>query len=222
MLFAFLFVIFAFVMQTKAQVVNEILNRIESHRKAVSTLRSDITMGKFDPSLGEWTYSKGKVILVAKSNNIKEGLFRVDWKEPREEILAVIKGKYVVYTPSLKQAYTGDASAKEAQSKGGSIFSFLSMSKAELNANYTSKLLGEEKLDKTIPAWHLTFVPKTASKYKNADIWVDGNGMILQIRLVPTSGDESYVRLINIEENVALNTAQFIVNLPPGTKIIKG
>jgi outer membrane lipoprotein-sorting protein len=222
LLSAFIFVIFAFAVQTQAQVVNEILNKVEAHRKALSTLRADITMGKYNPDLNEWTYSKGKVMLVAKTNTIKDALLKIDWKEPREEILSIVKGKYVAYTPGLKQAYTGEATANEAQKKGGNALSFLTMSKAELTANYTGKYLGEEKLDGGVPTWHLTFVPKAASKYKSADIWVDGNGMILQVKIVPASGDETNVRLANLEKNISLNTSQFVVNLPKDTKIIKG
>ena len=219
-LFAVIFILVAFVIQASAQITNEILNRVEVHRKALSSLRANVTMGKYDPSLSEWTYSKGKIILVAKSNSIKDGLFRVDWSEPRQEILAVIKGKYYAYTPSLKQVYTGDASAKKAEEKGGSVFSFLSMSKAQLTANYDCKYVGEEKLDGGVSTWHLTFIPKGASKYKNADIWVDGDGMIVQVKIVPTSGDESYVRLMNLEQNVSLNTSQFMISLPKDVKVI--
>ena len=217
-LFALMFIMPAFVVQTEAQ-INEILNRVEAHRKALSSLRSDILMGKYDPSLNEWTYSKGKIIYAAKSNSLKEGLFRVDWATPRVETLSVIKGKYYLYTPSLKQAYTGEASTKKAEEKGGSVFSFLSMSKAQLNANYSTQYEGEEKLDGGVPTWHLKFIPKTDSKYKNADIWVDGNGMIVQVKIVPKSGDESYVRLTNLEKNITLNTSQFVVTWPKDVKV---
>jgi outer membrane lipoprotein-sorting protein len=219
-LFAVMFITFAFAVQAKAQLVNEILNRVEAHRKALTTLRADVLMGKYNPSLEEWTNSKGKVILIAKSNNIKEGLFRVDWSEPKQEILAVVKGKYYAYTPSLKQAYVGEASAKKAEEKGGSVFSFLSMSKADLQTNYDAKLVGSETLSGGVVTAHVQFVPKKASKYKSADIWIDKDGMIHQVKTIPNSGDESYVRLTNLEQNVTINTAQFTINLPKDVKII--
>jgi len=219
-LFAFLFIIFAFGVQAKAQLVNELLNRVEAHRKALTTLRADVVMGKYNPSLDEWTNSKGKVILVAKSNNIKEGLFRVDWSEPKQEILAVVKGKYYAYTPSLKQVYTGEASAKKAEEKGGSVFSFLSMSKAELQSSYEAKLVGSETLSGGVVTAHVQFIPKKASKYKSADIWIDKDGMIHQVKTIPNSGDESYVRLTNLEQNVSLSTSQFMISLPKDVKII--
>ena len=219
-LFALMFIMFAFTFQANAQLV-EIFNRIEAHRKALVSLKADVMMGKYNPSLKEWNYSKGKVMFVAKTNNIKQGLFRIDWSEPRPEIFAVIQGKYYAYTPSLKQVYTGEASAKKAEEKGGSVFSFLTMSKAELQANYTATLIGSETLSGGVVTAHVQFIPKGASKYKSADIWVDKDGMIHQMKTTPSSGDESYVRLSNLEKNPALKTPQFKISFPGDVKEIK-
>lgn len=218
--FALAFVMVVFAVNTNAQKINEILNRIETHRKSLNSLRSDISMGKFNPDLSEWDNSSGKIILVAKNNSIKDGLLRIDWKSPKEEILAVAKGKYYAYTPGLKVVYVGSASAKEAEKKGGSIFSFLSMSKAQLNANYTTNLAGEEKLKSGVDTFRLRITPKGESKYKNAEIWVDNNGMIHQVRVVPTSGDENIILLSNIEKNVDLSVSQFSVQWPKDTKVV--
>ncbi len=215
-----MFVMFVFAVQASAQ-LPEIFNRIEAHRKALTSLRADVLMGKYNPSLKEWEYSKGKVLFAAQNNNIKEALFRVDWREPREEIFSVIQGKYYAYTPSLKQLYTGDASAKKAEEKGGSVFSFLTMSKAELQANYTAKLVGAETLSGNVVTAHVLFTPKAASKYKSAEIWADKDGMIHQMKTTPNSGDESYVRLTSLEKNVRLVTSQFRVSFPKDVKVTK-
>ncbi len=221
--FALIFIALAFIGQARAQVVDQILNRIEVNRKALVSLRSDITRGSYDPSLKEWSYDRGKVILITPSKQIKEGLLRIDWKQPRNEILTVIKNRYYAYVPELNQVYTGAANSKKAQQKGGSIFSFLSMSKAQIKANYMpAEYAGEEKLEGGVPTWHLKFVPKTASENKSVDIWVDGNGMIIQVKTVPKSGDESFVRLTNFERNPKLHTSQFQIDPPPGVKEVKG
>lgn len=219
-LFALMFVMFVFSVQANAQ-IKEIFNRIEAHRNALKSLKADVQMGKYNPSLKEWEYSKGKVMYAAKSTGIKDGLFRVDWSEPRTEIFAVIQGKYYAYTPSLRQAYTGEANAKKAEEKGGSVFSFLSMSKAELQANYDAKLLGTETLSGNVVTAHLQFTPKTASKYKSAEIWVDKDGMIHQMKTIPNSGDESYVRLTNLDKNSIRDTAPFRVTFPKDVKVTK-
>jgi outer membrane lipoprotein-sorting protein len=219
-LFALLFITSGFVITAKSQVLNEVLNRIEQRRKAIHSLSADIQMGKYNPSLDEWTNSKGKFILIAESNDIKQGLFRLDWSEPRQEIIAIVKGKYYAYTPSQKTAYVGEASAKKAEEKGGGVFAFMKMSKAQLQANYDAKLLGTETLSGGVAAFHLQFTPKKAGSVKSADLWVDKDGMIHQMKSTPASGDESNYRLTNIQDNPHLDTSQFVINLPKDVKIL--
>jgi outer membrane lipoprotein-sorting protein len=222
--FALAFVMLSFVIQTKAQVVTEVLNRVEAHRKSLTTLRSDIKMAKYNAQLKEMDpASTGKILLVAVTNEIKEAYFRLDWKTPREETITVAKGKYTAYTPSLNQASVGSANTSDMQKKSGGALAFLSMKKKDITDNYATTYIGEEKLegDNTL-TWHLSFSPKSAaSKYTNAEIWVDANGMILQIKVVPESGDWSYVRLSHVEKNVNLVPSQFEVKLPKNVKIVK-
>lgn len=146
---------------------------------------------------------------------------RIDWKTPKEELFLVTQGKYIAYAPRLKQAYKGSVSMSTIQAKSGGMFYFLNMSKAQLSANFSMQYLGDEKIiEGKIPAWHLRFIPKTASGYKNADIWADVNGMIRQIKIVPKSGDEIYLKLYNLKENIRLSTKQFKWRAPKGVKVI--
>lgn len=217
-IFAVMFVVLFFASQATAQ-INAILKKVDDHRKALTTLRADIKMAKFDPVLEETTVNDGKLMFVTKTAK-QDYMLRIDWQSPRNEILAIVKGKYVAFNPNTKQAFTGTANSKEAVKKGGNALSFMNMSKTELQDNYNAVYLGEEKLSGDVPTWHLKFTPKAKSDYKAAEIWVDGNGMILQARLTPNSGDESLYRLTNLEKNISLSTTQFVVNLPKDVKII--
>ncbi len=218
LIFAVMFVVLFFASQATAQ-INAILKKVDDHRKALTTLRADIKMAKFDPVLEETTVNDGKLMFVTKTAK-QDYMLRIDWQSPRNEILAIVKGKYVAFNPNTKQAFTGTANSKEAVKKGGNALSFMNMSKTELQDNYNAVYLGEEKLSGDVPTWHLKFTPKAKSDYRSADIWVDGNGMILQARLTPNSGDESLYRLTNLEKNISLSTTQFVVNLPKDVKII--
>lgn len=222
LLFAFLFAAIVFAVQAlpaSAQ-LNKILKKVDDHRKDLHSLRADIKMAKYDPVLEETTVSEGKLMFGAKTKQ-RDYLLRIDWRSPRTEILAIAKGKYIAYNPNTKQAFTGTANSKEAVKKGGNALSFMNMSKAELENNYSATYLGEEKLSGNIPTWHLKFTPKAKADYKSAEIWVDGEGMIIQARLTPNSGDESIYRLTNLEKNLNLDSSQFVVNLPGNVKIIK-
>jgi outer membrane lipoprotein-sorting protein len=216
---AFIFLVTVFTVQASAQ-INEILNRVEAHRKALQTLRANIKLGKHDGTTNEWDVYEGKVILIARSNKVKKDYLRIDWSKPRPEMISVVNGKFVAYTPGLNQAYIGDAGGKTVKGKGGSAFSVLQMSKAQLVASYEPLQLANENLD-GVDTFHLRFSPKAASEYKNIEIWVDINGMVLQVKTIPPSGDESYVRLSNIEKNITLKTSEFNITVPSNIKPIK-
>jgi outer membrane lipoprotein-sorting protein len=98
----------------------------------------------------------------------------------------------------------------------------MNMSKAQLQANYTVKYLGQANVAGGIPTWHLELVPKTAQKYKSAELWVDGNGMPIQAKVVENNNDTTTVLLSNLQKNVTLNASIFKIDLPKGTKIVKG
>lgn len=219
-MFAFIFTTVIFTVNADAQALNEILNRIDAHRKDLTSMRANISMGTYNPQIKDWSNSSGKVMYVPKSKKNKEDLIRLDWKEPREEILAVVKGKYYAYTPHLKTVHTGAADSKNAKNKGGSVFAFLSMSKAQMNANYKIALAGTEKLQSGIDTFRLRITPKAGAE--NAEIWVDINGLIHQVKTISANKDERTFLLSKIETNVTLNIKDFEVKWPSSIKPIKG
>ena len=219
--FACLFVVAFFVAQSPAQALSEILNRIENQRKILQTLQASIEMGKLNPQTGDWEYNKGKVILVAKSKQIKDGLFRIDWTDPKPETLSIFNGKYYAYDPGIKTVYTGAATQKKAADKGGSIFSLVSMSKAQMNAAYSAKLAGLETLNGGTSAFHITLTPKMASDNKSIDIWADKDGVIHQAKTTAKNGDENSIKLTGQVRNKTLDISLFKVKLPAGTQEIK-
>ena len=201
-------------------IVNEILARMDAHNKSLTSLRADATMVKFqsqlnvsDPSVGTTAY------LPIKGKN---PAVRIDWTSPQKESLAVIDKKYVIYRPSLSQAYTGTTDSAKGNAKAGSALAFMNMSKAQLKANYSVKYLGEETVKGGAKTWHLELTPNARTSYKSADVWVDGNGMPVQSRVTEHNNDSTTVLLTNLQKNVRINTSEFKIDLPKGTKIIKG
>jgi len=205
--------------ETKAQ-LNEILKRMDDHYKALTSLRTNVVYETYDANIKESDKKEGKAIYLPQKG--KDAMFRVDWTKP-EESLAVINKKYVIYRPKLGQAYVGstDKALKKDSSGVGSPLSFINMSKAELKANYSMRYLGEETLSNGTKTWHLELTPKTAQKYKLAEIWVDGNGMPVQMKVVENNNDTSSVLLSNLEKNISLKGTDFQITPPAGTKIIK-
>lgn len=219
---ALFFALFAAV-ETKAQGggdLNEILKRMEVNRNSMKTLRSSVTMVKYNAQLKESDTTEGSSIYLSMKD--KDALVRIDWTKPVQEILAVVNGKYILYRPRLGQAITGNAKDAKGNGKANNALAFMNMSKAQLKANYTIKHLGEEKVKGGTNTIRLELKPKTASNYKLAELWVDYNGMPIQAKVIENNNDSTTVFLSNIQKNANINANDFKVKLPSGVKEIKG
>jgi outer membrane lipoprotein-sorting protein len=209
--------------ETNAQnILPEILKRMEVNRNSMTSLRSSVKMVKFNAQLKESDVSEGTIFyLPAKGRN---ALVRIDWTKPVQETFSVVNKKYVIYTPRRGQAITGNADQAKGNGKANNLFSFISMSKDELNTNFSKKYLGQENIGGGVPTWHLELTPKNPAgyKFKSAEMWVDGNGMPLQIKITEGNNDTTALLLSNLQKNATIKTDVFKVNLPKGTKIIDG
>ncbi len=207
------------VTDAKAQ-LNDILKRMEVNRNTMKTLRSDVTMVKYNSQLKESDTTNGNSIYLPTKG--RDALVRIDWTKPVVETLAVVNGKYVLHRPRLKQAIVGNAKDAKGSGKANGAMSFMNMSKEQLKANYTIKYLGQENVSGGTPTWRLELTPKAATNFKMAELWVDGNGMPVQAKVIETNNDTTTVLLSNFEKNAKINASQFEVKLPKGTQIIKG
>lgn len=211
------------VSETTAQnILPEILKRMETHRNSLTSLRSGVTMVKYDSVLRVSDTTEGTTIYLPAKG--RDALVRIDWTKPIKETLAVVNKKYVIYTERRKQAIVGNASDAKGSGKANNLFAFINMSKDELKANFNIKYLGEEKIKGDISTWHLELTPKNPAsyKFKSAEMWVDGNGMPLQVKITESNNDTTTVLLSNIQKNAFINASVFKVELPKGTKIING
>lgn len=216
----FVFSIFA-VTESRAQgPLNEILKRMEAHRQSLTSLKASVKMDKYNSQLDEHDITEGTTMYLPGKG--RDALVRIDWTRPVEETLSVVNKQYVLYRPRLKQAIVGKADSNNKNVKGNSALSFMNMSREQLKANYNVQYLGEEKVSTGDPTWHLKLIPKTPTSYQYGELWVDGNGMPLQMRIVENNNDSTTVLLSNLEKNLTLNASVFKVNLPKDTKIVKG
>ncbi len=211
--------------QTNAQAGNplpEILKRMDNNNKALTTLQASVKMDKFNSQLGEHDVTEG----TAKYLPVKgrDALVRIDWSKPRQESLAIVNKQYVVYRPTLKQAFTGNVENAKSGGKGANnALAFINMSKEQLKANYTIKYIGEETVSGGTRTFHLELTPKNTTNYKFADLWVDGDGMPIQAKVTENNNDTTTVFLSNIKKNEQINTKIFVIDFPKKTtKIIKG
>jgi len=207
--------------ETKAQgVLNEILKRMEVNRSTMKSLRSNVTMVKYNSQLKESDTTEGTAIYIPAKG--RDAYVRIDWTKPVQESLSVVNGKYVLYRPRLKQAITGNAKDAKGNGKANGALAFMNMSKEQLKANYSIKYIGQENVRGGIPTWHLELTPKNTAHFKSAELWVDGDGMPIQSKVVEGNNDTTTVLLSNFEKNATIDASKIQVKVPDGTKIVKG
>ena len=206
------------VTDAKAQ-LPEILARMDSYNKALNSLRSDVTMAKYDSVLKVTDVTYGNTSYLPKTSNGR--YIRIDWTRPVEEQISVIGDKYELYRPRLNQVIQGKTNnAKNNASVGGAL-GFMSMSKDQLKANYKVQYLGDEKLSDGTDVWHLQLNPKTATTYKIAELWVDANGLPRQAKVTENNNDTTTVLLTNIQTNIKIKADIFRLNYPSTAKKIQ-
>jgi outer membrane lipoprotein-sorting protein len=219
---AVIFLFNAAATETPAQVLREILKRMDDNNKGLVSLKSSIKMNKLNSQLQENDLSEGDLNYLPGRSE-KQIYVRIDWTKPVVEHLAIANGKYVLYRPRLKQAITGSVDSAKGNSKSGGALAFMTMSKAQLSANYDVKYAGEETVNSGVRTWHLVLTPKAATSYKSADLWVDVNGMPVQAKIVERNNDVTTVLLYNIQRNATIKASVFDMKpMLKGVKIVEG
>jgi len=198
--------------------IPEILKRMEDHYQALTSLKAGVKMDKFNSQLGEHDVSEGNLMFIPQKG--RDAAFRIDWTRPANESLAVINKQYVLCRAALQTCYTGSVNSAGGGGKGAPL-AFLNMSKAELRANYDISYSGTESVSGGVDTWHLVLVPKTKASYKSADIWVDKDGMPVQMKQTENNNDTTTILLSSLNKNTKINAKDIQISPPKGTKIVK-
>jgi outer membrane lipoprotein-sorting protein len=193
---------------------------MDAHNRSLSSLRADVTMVKVNSQLGENDTTVGTTNYLPKT--AKRPMYvRIDWTRPVQEQMAIIGDTYKLYRPRLNQVLVGKVDKAKNSGAAGGALAFMSMSEAQLKANYNVSYLGEESLSGGIKTWHLELTPKTRTSYKSAELWVDGNGMPLQAKVIENNNDSTTVLLSNLQKNATIKADVFDLKIPKGVKEIK-
>ena len=219
--FVFLFSALSAEVSAQTGVLREILKRMDTNNKALVSLKSNIKMNKMNAQLGENDLTEGDLTYLPGKTE-KQIYVRIDWTKPVVESLAIANGKYVLYRPRTKQAIVGSIDSAKGNSKSGGALAFMTMSKAQLSANYDVKYAGLENVSSGVETHHLVLTPKAATSYKSADLWVDNNGMPVQAKIVEKNNDATTILLTKIDRNATVNTSVFKITPPKDVKIVQG
>jgi len=215
----FLFNVFA-VTKTNAQrnPKAEALKRMDDHNKALSSLKANVKMEKYNEQIDTTDITEGSVIYLPQRG--KKPYVRIDWTKPAEESMAVVNNQYIIYRKRLNQVMTGSVNQASGNAKAGGALAFINMSKAELMANYEIMYVGQETA-LGVPTWHLQLTPKKRTSYKVADLWVNKDGMPIKAKVTENNNDITTVELSAIKENETINASVFSIDIPKDAKRIK-
>jgi outer membrane lipoprotein-sorting protein len=201
-----------------AGLVSSVLNRMERNRQSLKSLRSGISMEKYNSQLRDSEKFNGVVSYVPASG--REASVRIEWRSPQHEILTVNNGKFVLFRPRLKMAYVGNSKSKN--NKAGGVLEMLYMSRQQLESRFQPlQDVREETLWGGVSTIHLTLVPKSNASFKYAEIWVDSSGMPVQTKIVEKNDDSTTMRLTGLEKNARISSDDFSQKLDATVRIVK-
>ena len=203
-----------------AGLVSSVLSRMEKNRQSLKTLRAGISVVKYNSQLGVEDKYNGVVLYMPGAG--RQASVRIDWSSPRREVLTVNNNKYTIFRPALKVAYTGDSRRMGKENKAGGLMEMMNMSRQQLEARFQPvKDVREETLWGGVGTIHLTLVPKGNAGYKYAEVWIDGNGMPVQTKIVEKNDDSTTMRLTGLEKNQKIDASEFDIKLDSSVKIVK-
>ena len=193
---------------------------MERNRQTLKSLKASLSMEKYNAQLRDKDNYHGWVLYQPGSG--RDASVRIEWQKPRHEILAVSKGQYTLYRPSLNQAMVGKSGSVKGKAGAGGVLDMMYMSKAQLEARFQPvQDVREETLWGGVSTIHLTLVPKSDSSFKYAEIWVDSSGMPVQTKIVEKNGDATTMRLSGVERNLRISSNEFSLKLDSSVKIVK-
>ncbi|CAN5794844.1 hypothetical protein BH18ACI4_BH18ACI4_08460 [soil metagenome] len=202
-----------------AGLVSSVLNRMERNRQSLKSLRAGISMEKYNAQLRDAERYNGIVVYLPSGG--REAAVRIEWRSPQHEILAVNNGKYTLFRPRLNMAYVGNS--KSNRNKAGGILEMMYMSRQQLEARFQPvQDVREETIWGGISTIHIKLVPKSASSFKYAEIWVDSSGMPVQTKIVEKNDDATTMRLTGMEKNAKVSSDEFSIKLDSNVRIVKG
>lgn len=191
-------------------VISNILKRMETHQLALKTLQSDIKISSFDAALNKSVDRRGKLIYQPIKTNPS---IRVDLEEPDESI-SLVNGNYSIYFPELKQYRNGKP--RDVRMVRG--LAFLNTPAVDLKSSYNVDYIGAEDVVPGIRTWHLELKPKNAGEFKSVHLWVNADGMPIQLKFVEQDDDFMILLITNPVKNFILKPEVFQIEIPENTK----
>ncbi|MBS1797233.1 MAG: VWA domain-containing protein [Acidobacteria bacterium] len=194
--------------------VAEILKRMNAQRNALKTLVADVEISKLDPAGAASEFKQGTLKFMAQAGGF---WLRIDTPPLAAENFAITGGQYLQYLPAKNTARAGAVTEDQKLA----YFIFYAPSAEGLKAAFDVKYLGADKINGTIPAWHLELTPKAAANYRSIELWIDADGMIVQSKVTDYTGSFTNVLLTNLRKNGVIKPEEFRISVPKDVPVVR-
>jgi len=221
--FAFIFAGALTVTSANAQVLSEVMKRMDEYNKSINSIQASIQMSKYDAALKSFdplNVGTTKYLPKQKQTGNKRYV-RIDWERPVEEHLVIIEDAYRLFRPRINQVVEGVVQGAKTSAASGNALAFMNMSREQLRANYDVVYLDEQEIKNGPLTWHIQLNPKAAANYKYAELWIDKDGMPRQVKIVERNDDSTTVQLGNVRKNEKVDPKAFALNTGNAT-VVKG
>ncbi|MEP6925740.1 MAG: outer membrane lipoprotein-sorting protein [Pyrinomonadaceae bacterium] len=216
--------VFGAVTQANAQgpeAIRLLYQKMDKNLQTLTSLKTGIRMEKYNVQLKDYDDRRegvGMFIPIKKSKSVN---FRLDWTKGAQESLSVVNGEYKLYQPRLGQVIVGKNKEVQKNDNAGSIFKLINMSAKDLKTNFNANWLGQEVVANVHSAYKIQLTPKTQMNFDHAEVWVNEDGMVVQIKVYEKNNDWTNVLLFDIQKNAPITLKEIALNPPKGTKIVK-
>jgi len=193
---------------------------MERNQRSLKSLRANITMEKYNAQLRDKDGYRGVVAYIPGAG--RSAFVRLEWTHPQHEILTVANNNYQLYRPRLNTVIEG--SSRTVRNKADNdLLKLLNMNAAQFRSEFGEfQDVQEDTLWGGVRTTHFKAVPKGPASYRHIEVWVDDNGMPVQLKMVEKNDDSTTVRLTDIARNASIPPGEFVQKLDPSVKRIKG
>ena len=204
-----------------AQVMPQVLTKMEQAGRDLKTLQAAITQVKDDRTLGIKEESSGTFFYKAGGPGNERVLLQ--YTQPSVQTVSVVGDKVVMYRPDLKQVFVTTRKAGAGKNKS---LNFLGLgygdAAAQLRDKYTITILGNDKVNGQV-ATQIVLDPKDKSDGVQAImLWVDNATWLPVQYFIQEKGSKTTITLSGMKPNLDLKDERFTISYPRDTQVVQG
>lgn len=144
---------------------------------------------------------------------------RVDLFGPTET-LSISNGTYTFYRPKEKEAFTGTMTNGSVNAGRAYVLEIVFADPDIYQRDFRTIYLGKATINAGIPVYQLMLTPLKDPGRHPIELWVDMDGMPIQVRVTEKNGDSSTLLFANISKNKNIKSSEFAVKFNKQTKVL--